>query len=626
MAISGGFAMIRRNWAKKTFVLWTSLFAFTAIGIGAAAATGQTSSDPIAVIPAEAMFCVRISNLDATLGQVDQFLTGIFPASTSMPVHAQLGQFLGSADAKGVNTAGSFAIFGLLPGGEPSAALRIGVLVPVTDYQQFVEGNPKVGPPDAQGISQIGEGDRTLVAVKTGDYALVTTSGNRQALIEMKNLLSGPGTTPLSKRLGSEELKRATDSPIWAYANIQVAARIVEPMIQKKLQEAKEGLKAAQEQTPLMMGQPEAIMDAYVNLLSMLMKETQFVSLSLHPSATAIRADSVVAAVPDTEMSRILSMDGSQQQPNLLGYLENGAIMNGVFRMSPAFSKTITAKYLDMLPAIMGKTASKEDIEQFKQLATSSADALAGPIAFSVLPDLKSKPPFRVRYVAVLKDKEKFYQVLDQTAKMMNEGAIGNLYRDLGLKMQFDLKRNVTAYKDVPINAIHVAMQPVDTNAPEGQMISAMFGEGFDLRLATVDNLLIYTLSVTPEKDMQALIDQVKSGGPGQAPSEVQAAMQLLPDAKNAEFFMTYNYLRVLQMVTALTPIPIPQMDVPTQSDIVIAGDIGNGKLQASVAVPKQHVLEIMTVFMKMQQEQEKMKEQQQPQQGQPQGQQPGQT
>ena len=206
---------------------------------------------------------MRISNLDATLGQVDQFLTGIFPASTSMLVHAQLGQFLGSADAKGVNMAGSFAVFGLLAGGEAPAAVRIGVLVPVTDYQQFVEGNPKVGSPDAQGISQIGEGGRTLVAIQAGDYALVTTSGSQQTLIEMKNLLSGPGTTPLSKRLDPQELKRATDSPIWAYANVQLAAKIVEPMIQKKLQEAKEGLKAAQEQNPLMIGQPEAVMDAY---------------------------------------------------------------------------------------------------------------------------------------------------------------------------------------------------------------------------------------------------------------------------------------------------------------------------------------------------------------------------
>src|SRR4030042_1502939 len=247
--------MVRSSWARKAFVSWVSLFAVCAAGIGAASA-GQASSDPMAVIPAESLFCVRISNLNATLGKVDQFLMGVFPMSVSQLVPMQLAQFLGGPEAKGINKNGSFAAFAPLPGGDDSNAWRIGVLVPVSDYQQFVQGNPKITPP-AQGISQIGEGERGFVAAQVSGYALVTTAGNRQGLIEAKSLLAGVGTTPLSKRLAPEELKRAGDSPVWAYVNMQAAAKLLEPMMPKMFQQAKEGLKTAKERNVPMMGQPE---------------------------------------------------------------------------------------------------------------------------------------------------------------------------------------------------------------------------------------------------------------------------------------------------------------------------------------------------------------------------------
>lgn len=613
--------MTRSNQLTRALKLWAVLSAFCTAGAGMAGAVEAAANDPMRFVPADALFCVRINQLNTTLGQVDQFLTGISPKGVSMPVRSRMSNLLGSPEPVGVDMSGDFAVFGPLPGGEEPDLKQFGILVPVTDYQQFLS-NPNVTAPDAQGVSKIGpQGQQRLVAVSVGGYALVSAAANQQALVDVKTWISGAGTTPLVQRLSPDELKRATSSPVWAYANIQTVSKAFGPMLQEKMKEAKKTFQQMQAAGQPMMGQMDVVMDAYMSMLNNLMQETQFVSLSLDPSASVIRMACVAAAVPDTEMARTLSMDGAPQpQPNLLGYLENGAVMTGVATFSPALLKALTLEYMDFLDAMMRATASQENIAQIRQLMMDSTDALGGALAWSFSADLKNKPPFEVRYVATLRDKQKFYQVLDQAPKLMNEDWIADFYKQLGMTVQFELKRNVETYRDVPIDAMHFAMLPVDANTPQAQMIKQMYGAGFDLRLAAVNNLLLYVTSADPQTEIHTLIDQAKAGAPGPVPSEIQAALNLLPEAKKANFFGTLNYLRAIQMFMAFMPIPMPQIDVPSQSNIAYAGDIGGGKLQVTVAVPKQHVLELMAAFMKIQQQ--KMQEMQQQQQQQKQGQQ----
>lgn len=604
--------MTRVNRRTIGCAVWAGLIA--ACWLSPVGAAQPAAGDPLQTIPPESLFCIKINNLNATLGQVDQFLTGIAPFGVSMLVQSQFARVLGSPDPNSIDLAGRFAVFGPLPGGESPDLKRIGILVPVSDYRKFVESNPNVTAPDAQGLSRIGpEGQPWLIAAAAGGHALLTSAAGQQALTEMKSWMPR-GTTSLAQRLSAEELKRATGSPVWAYVNMQTVAKTFGPMIQAKIQQAKEGLKQMQQQGGPMAGQTDAMVDMYTGVLDTLMRETQSVSLVLDPGASAIRTALAVAAVPDTDMGKTLSIDSSQQSPpNLLGYLENGAIMNLVATPSPALVRATTLQRVELFAAIAGQTLSQQDVARMKKLATDSAEAFAGPMAMSFSANLQSKPPLRIKYVAALRDSQKLNNVLDQANKMMSEPAFVDLLQKFGMKMRFDLRRKVETYKEVPIDAIHIALEPVDANAPQGQAIAMMFGGGLDLRLAVVNNLFLYSLSAEPQKAIQALIDQAKAGGSAQAPSEVQAAMQLLPETKQAEFFGTYNYARAIQMAMAFMPMPMPQAAVTTQSNIAFAGDIGGGRLLFNAAVPKQHVLELMQIFMQMQQKMQGMQQQDQP-------------
>lgn len=96
--------------------------------------------------------------------------------------------------------------------------------------------------------------------------------------------------------------------------------------------------------------------------------------------------------------------------------------------------------------------------------------------------------------------------------------------------------------------------------------------------------------------------------------SEMKAALALLPEAEKADFVMTYNLLRWFKIAGSMTVMPIPmpmlQMDIPTKSNIALAGNIGNGKMTVDIAMPKEHLTEIMTAFLMMQQQMKMMMQQ----------------
>ncbi len=610
--------MTHRNRGKRAFVLWTLLILLGVADVGAVQAAQPPTSDPTRIIPADALFCLRVNKLATSLGQVDQFLTGISPMGLSMPVQAQLGQLLGAPQPAGINMTGDFVVFGPLPGGEKPDPKRVGVLVPISDFQQFLT-NPNVVKPDAQGILKLNlEGKPGAAGIQMGNYVLLTRAADQQALLEAKTWTSATGTASLAQRLSPDELKRATDSPAWAYANIQIAAKLYGPMLQQRIKDLTKKMQEAQAKGGPMVGpSPAAAIDMWTSLLNSFLQETQSVSLAIDPSATAIRLAPLVAGVPNSDLAKILSAGGTpQSQPSLLGYTENGAISTGVATFSPELVRALTLKRVELFTTMVGETMPKEDVARLKKLATDSADVFGGATAWSFSGDPKGKPPIRLRRVVTIKDKQKLNAIFDEVSKLLNEGAIAGMAKKFGLNVQFTLKRNAQTYKDVPIDVGTVTLQPIDANSPQAQMMKSAFGGGFNLRMALVNNLFLTAMAADPDKEIHALIDQAKSGAPGQVPSDVQAAMQLVPEAKNASFFGTYNYVRAIQMAMSFMPMPMPAppAEMPPGSDIAFAGTIGGGRLLTNIAVPKQQVQTLAGMLMSMKQQQ--MQQQKQP--GQP--------
>ena len=583
------------------------LFIFTV----ALCAQSPANNELLKMIPAKTLFCVRVNNFDYTLNQIDQFLAGVspMPMGVSMLVRMQLANLLGSPQLTGLNTNGSFAVFGVTMPGETTQTnaipnIFIGVLAPVTDYKQFIEGNTNCTQADDKGISKITmNGDPVMLAAKAGNYALMSWANDYDKLVTMATAISATSSAGLAATLDAANAKQAETEPIWAYGNVQQASETFGPVISAKIEEIKTMMKSIEGNQPgASRANIQNVMDMYAGILEVLMKETQSVSIAINPKPNVLNITKTISAVPRTDMAKMLTANNSSQQENtLLTYLEDGAMANFGAIMNTAFWKKLNVRSIDLFAMMGGDSISAEDITEFKTLATNITDCLDGPVAYSISNDAKNKPPFALKYVIAVKDEKKFNQLIEKATDIMSTSGIMDFYKSFGLETSFSMKRDVDSYKGISISSAKLSMKSTDANSPQAQMITSMYGDGFDYRWGIANGLFVCAISGDVNSTIRELIDQVKTDSPKQIGAEMIAALSLLPEASKADFVVTFNVLRFFNMVTSMVPIPIPPMDVQTKSNIVIAGKAADGGMVVKIAVPKQHLIEIMSAFMMMQ-------------------------
>ncbi len=595
-----------------------------ATGLQAQSSAKPADDTLLKMIPAKSLFCIRVNNFEYTLSQIDQFLAGVSPMPMGLAILArtQLANVLGSPELNGVNMNGSFVIFGAIPSGEPTqtnpiSELFVGALVSVTDYRQLISGNPNCSQPDEKGVSKItSNGTPIMLITQAGNYALISWANDYAKLVAMAKVISATKAAGLASALDADEAKLATAEPVWAYGNVQQASKAFGNVVFEKIEEIKtnmKNIKAKDPNTPPMMN-IDNVMNMYASILKTLMKETQYLSITINPKPNVLNITKTISAVPGTDMANMFIADASAAQENkLLGYLEDGAMMNFGFKINSSFWKQLNIKGIDLLAVMAGDSITVEDITRMKTLAAGVTDCVGGPIACSASIDTKNKPPFVANYVIAVKDKEKFNRLIEEATQMLNTSGIMDFYKDMGIETGFTIQRGADRYKDVSIDSAKFTMKSTDANSPQGQMINVMYGGGFDYRWGMVDGLWVCTIGGNANSAIRELIDQVKAGGPKQIGDEMKTALTLLPEADKADFVVTYNFLRLFKMVGAFSPMPMPmlQMDIPTKSNIVFAGKAGNGKMAVDIALPKEHLMEIMGVFQMMKQQQQKMMMQQ---------------
>ncbi len=597
----------------------------------------------LSIIPADAIFCLRINNLNQATGNLDQYLMGVspMPVSTGGLIKGQLGMMFGNFELKGFDVNGTFAAFATAESGDKEPDFYI--LLPVTDYAQLTDPNFHVSPSDANGISAVGMGASAKFFIKkVHSFALM--SHDYRKLSSMASTMAGAKATNLTSSLDVAQVKQSSSEPIWAYANMVKISSVYKKQISDGLEEMKKHMAdpgmaiqsnidnlekakqqmAAKDPNSPMIASFDAQIDSMKTQKAQLQKSPAFmaglanafasyakdftqqsksVTLSCNPKPAVLNFRVGLDALPGTEMAGMFVVDGAAKNNPLIGYTEDGAAMNLVARINHPAYKKLNAKCIDLMAIMSGKDANDPNIVKTKKLLDDAADSIGDFIVCSFKVDPNTKPLFDAKYVLEVKDVNKFNKVRDEFIQLWTGSAFSGLYKNMGMETGFTVNRGAENYKGVSIDVAKLSMKYTDANAPETKVINAMYGSGFEYRWAIVNGLWVCSISGDPNAVCK-LIDQVKAGPPSQVCSEMQKAIAVIPDASSKDAIITYNYLRLMKMMQAFAPMPFTMPDIPSKSNLVFAAKIDNGSLTIDFALPKEHLSEMMMAFQMIMQQQ----------------------
>jgi hypothetical protein len=627
---------------KANKVKSKAVYLLSAAMLVASVFCGPAAADAVLdTVPANCVLCVRVNNLDSALGQFDTFLSGISPMGLSMMARMQLARLVGDPALQGLDTAGSFAFFvTATPAAQPGASPEVlGVmLLPVKDFDQFVEVSPNVAKPDADGISKItispmgmppgpnapAPAAKVLFCTKAGQFAMVTLGPDRAKLLALAKSVSSGET--MAKGIDVDQAKLSAEMPAWAYADLDQVNKAFMPVIEKGLAEAQQKMKEVPgAMGPASMGNFSGIIQVYTDFIKAFLQQGKYVSVTVKPEPAVLRIHKTLAAKPDTEMAKFLTADPTLPKENkLIAQLEDGAAMNAAVKISKTWMQKLSDFGISFLKAMdTGDPNAAEEMAKFEQLSKEKMDSMGQVMAFSLAANPGAKPPFIFECIAEIKDRQKYDKVFEQSVQLMKNGALGRMYKNMGMEMSFDITRGSGEYNGVTIDSAKLAMKATDANSQQAQMISAMYGGGFDYRMAYVGDLHLIAVGRDPDAAIKKMIDSVKAGTAKQPVSEVTAALDLLGGGKDADVFGTINYIRLMAVAMGFMPMPMPMPfdQIPTKADIAFDGNVADGKLVADVAVPKEHIMELVTgvqMLMQQQQMQQQQMHQQQMQQGGP--------
>jgi hypothetical protein len=531
----------------------------------------------------------------------------------------QLGQLLGNATLAGVKTDGAFVVFGTAPAdfNGPGALLQgLSILVPVSDYAQFTASSPKIGKPDSDGVSQMA--DTGLFVASLGSYALMgPATGPSDFAAKAKSIKAGPAKS-LASLLDASETGTATREPLWIYANIPALAKALGPGVADKIKKAGEAITKDQGPSGAKMDM-KAVFSMYGGMADTLLKEMKSVTVTVSPKPTVLLAGITGAALPGTPTADLLTKPAASglKDCTLLPYCEDGAFMTGDSRCDMAWMAKVNLKMIDMILPMAGGKVSQDQVAKLKALAQDLPNALGNEMAFTAVVNAQAKPLFSVKHIILVKDKAKVLKLYDQAVEMYVKGGfLSQLYAGMGLDMATDVKRQPdSTYQGATLKSCKLVFSFKDPNSPEAQAVKMMYGDGFEFRVAVSDQLAFITIGADADANVKKLVDQAKAA-PGQPGTEIKSAIALLPEAKDMDVVLTLNYIRLLGgILPAVMPAPAPQPSFQTKSDLVFAEGADKGRCTLQLALPKEHLMEIVQAITQMTMQQQQQK-QSQPQTG----------
>jgi thiol-disulfide isomerase/thioredoxin len=254
-------------------------------------------------------------------------------------------------------------------------------------------------------------------------------------------------------------------------------------------------------------------------------------------------------------------------------------------------------------------TDLKEQTEKMKNLTYQALDAMGEEVSFSYT-YTSGQPPFKLQEVVAVKD-------ADAMKAMMNEAMVcaNDLYEAMGIPASLTYEQGVSTYKDTPIDVVKISV--TDTDDPNNQMqqeMEKMYGGNFLYYLAQTPKKFYITMGPDSENMLKMLIDQPDSAP---TPEDMKTAMDTLNGTPYNDFVCSVNVIKLaqgigdmLQTIANQAPAEAAifsnlskNLNVESQSTLVVGGHATDGQMAVRWVLPKQHLIEIVAMGIQIQQQ-----------------------
>ncbi|RKY13510.1 MAG: hypothetical protein DRP52_02555 [Planctomycetota bacterium] len=576
-------------------------------------------------LPGDCMFCVRVNNFNESLGKLDSYLAGAspIPVSLAMMANMQLGAAIGDPMLTGIDQGGNFAAFALFPETEGAEPL-IGILVPVTDYKKFIETNPNCKPAE-NGLTLLTapnsmQGD-FLLARASEKYALAGPPTEKAAILAVQKALTAE--SKLAKRLSADQTKAAATAPVWAYVNLA-------KLYDKYNKDALAMLAITYEEMAKAGGGMEEMMGFQFKMLAAAFKEfageADSATIALTPEPTILSVDVALQAKDGTDLSKMLVADKSTDGYTLSRYLDNNDAVNGLMKMNRPLMQKFYGKMFDIMEAATNESSSKEQTAKMKSLTQKMIAAMGDEVSISYS-YASSTPPFKMQEVIEIKDSAAMKALMAEGMDYAN-----TLYKDMGIPVELKYEQSVSTYKDATIDVISISMgKSDDPNNVMRKELEKIYGDDFKYYMAQTNDKFFITMGPDSEKTLKSLIDQPALVS---APSgDIKIAMDALqntPYTPYDDFVCSVNVIKLIKGMGEMMRTMGVHADmgpgfnmfsslesIEPKSCLVMGGTVSDGGASLRVAVPKQHLIEVVAMAMQIQQKamkvQQEMMQNQQP-------------
>jgi len=374
-------------------------------------------------------------------------------------------------------------------------------------------------------------------------------------------------TKSLAASLSANELNLANNAPAWGYVNLEQGAPMFKPMLGGILS-------AIPKQGDT---DPAAMTNDSIDQL-------KSISLILTPTEQKLALGLSISAKPGTEIAKALVSDPAAKPGfELAGYLnDKEPAMTIAAKINKPLVNTIADMLLKMLPENPNAPTG------IKTLIKENMNVLGREMAYSLSPSNDSTP-FSFKQISFITDPAKTNGLLEMQLKNIKE---------LSGPQGVAISEPVT-YSNSKIYTMNMATPPTPPDTKMGTMTVNMAVSG-DKMLSSMGSI----------DEIKNLIHKTKASAPRPS-GDMAKALQIVDNSADMDFVASLNLLRLINVgAKTMSTVPMGQLNqmgsmfskinVPSKSCMAVAGKIDSGRVDVSLVMPKDHLVEVMGAAMQI--------------------------